>query len=55
MSCGSVESVIKDYFGGIDSVVDGMVSKIVEEHKIDDEDDIAYLGAKIMHDILKFG
>lgn len=48
------ESAIEDYFEGIDSVVDGIVYKIVEEHKIEDEDDIDYLKAKVRISILKW-
>lgn len=48
------ESAIEDYFEGIDSVVGGIVSKIVDEHKIEDEDDIDYLKAKVRLGILKW-
>lgn len=45
---------IEDYFEGIDSVIDNIVYKIVEEHKIEDEDDIDYLKAKVRLGILKW-
>lgn len=48
------ENAIEDYFEGIDSVVDGIVSKIADEHKIEDEDDIDYLKAKVRLGILKW-
>lgn len=48
------ENAIENYFEGIDSVVDDIVSKIVDENKIEDDDDIDYLKAKIRHGILKF-
>lgn len=48
------ENVIEDYFEGIDSVVDGIVSKIADEHKIEDEDDIDCLKAKVRLGILKW-
>lgn len=44
---------IEDYFKGIDSIVDGIVYKIIKENKIEDEDDIDYLKAKVRHCILK--
>lgn len=48
------ENAIEDYFEGIDSVVDNIVYKMVEEHKIEDEEDIDYLKAKIRLGILKW-
>lgn len=48
------ESAIEDYFEGIDSIVGEIVSKIVDEHKIDDDDDIDYLKAKVRLGILKW-
>ena len=47
------KDVIEDYFEGIDSMVDDIVSKMVEEYKIEDEDDIDYLKTKIRHGIGK--
>ena len=48
------ESAIEDYFESIDSVVSDMVSKIVDEHKIEDKYEIDYLKTKIRRGILKF-
>ena len=48
------ENAIEEYFEGIDPVIEDIVSKIVEEHKIEDEDDIDYLEAKIRLGILKW-
>jgi len=48
------ENAIEEYFEGIDHVIEDIVSKIVEEHKIEDEDDIDYLKAKIRLGILKW-
>ena len=48
------ENAIVGYFEGIDSVVDDIVSKIVDEHKIEDEYKIDYLKTKIRRGILKF-
>ncbi len=48
------ENVIEDYFECIVSVVDNIVSKIVDEYKIEDEDDIDYFKAKVRHGILKW-
>ncbi len=47
------EGAIEDYFGDIDSVVEGIVNKLMETYDIDDEDDIKYLKNKIMRGILK--
>lgn len=48
------ENAIEDYFETIDSVIDNIVSKMVDEHKIEDEDDIDYLKAKVRLGILKW-
>ncbi len=48
------EDAIEDFFEGIDSVIDDIVYKIVEQYKIEDEDDIDYLKAKIRLGILKW-
>lgn len=48
------EDAIENYFECIDSVIDNIVSKIVEENKIEDEDDIDYLKAKVRLGILKW-
>jgi NAD-specific glutamate dehydrogenase len=48
------EDAIEDFFEGIDSVIDNIVYKIVDEHKIEDEDDIDYLKAKVRLGILKW-
>lgn len=48
------ENAIEEYFEGIDPVIDDIISKIVEEHKIEDEDDIDYLKTKIRLGILKW-
>ena len=47
------ENAIEDYFEGIDSVVNDIVAKMVDEHKIED-DDTDYLKTKIRHGILKW-
>ena len=44
---------IEEYLQCIDLIVGSIVSKIVDEHKIEDEDDIDYLKAKIRHGIFK--
>lgn len=44
---------IDNYFDNIDSVIDNIVSKIAEEHHIEDDDDIKYLKTKISSGILK--
>ena len=48
------ENAIADYFEGIESVVDDIVSKIADEHKIEDEDDIYYLKVNVRLGILKW-
>ena len=48
------EDAIEDFFEDIDSVIDNIVYKIVDEHKIEDEDDIDYLKAKVRLGILKW-
>ena len=48
------ENAIENYFECIDSVIDNIVSKIVDENKIEDEDDIDYLKAKVRLGILKW-
>lgn len=48
------ENAIEDYFEGIDVVIDNIVSKIVDDHKIEDEEDIDYLKTKVRLGILKW-
>ncbi len=48
------ENAIDEYFEGIGPVIEDIVSKIVEEHKIEDENDIDYLKTKIRLGILKW-
>ncbi len=48
------EDAIEDFFEDINSVIDDIVYKIVDEYKIEDEDDIDYLKAKIRLGILKW-
>lgn len=45
---------VVDYFDNIDSVVDKIVSKIIDDNKIEDEDDIAYIRKKITRCVLKW-
>lgn len=47
-------AAIDEYLKTIESVIDDIVSKIIENHAIEDDDDIDYLKAKIRHGILKW-
>ncbi len=47
------DKAIDNYFENIDSVLDNIVSKIAEEHGIEDDGDIKYLRTKIERGILK--
>lgn len=47
------DEAIDNYFDNIDSVVDNIVSKIAEEHNIEDDNDIKYLKTKISRGVLK--
>lgn len=49
-----VENAVADYFECIESIVDNIVSKIVDEQKIEDEDDIDYLKLHVRLGILKW-
>lgn len=48
------ENAIADYFEGIESIVDNIVSKIADEQKIEDEDEIYYLKVHVRLGILKW-
>lgn len=48
------EDAIEDFFEGIDSIVEDIICKIVDEHNIEDEDDIDYLKEKVRLGILKW-
>lgn len=48
------EDAVVEYFVNVDDVVEKIVSKIVDDHKIEDDDDITYLKNRIMRGILKF-
>lgn len=50
---GLANDAIDNYFENVDSVIDNIVSKIAEEHCIEDDGDIKYLKTKIERGILK--
>lgn len=48
---GAIDEYFESMESRIDDMIDDIVHKIIDNHEIEDEDDIDYLKAKIRHGI----